>query len=82
MALAADCAAPAERGAAMGTYTTAFDLGIGLGASLWGTLIGLAGFQMMFGYSALMCLLGIVILAVGSNLAQRSVREKSVAEVK
>lgn len=45
MALATDRAAPAERGAAMGTYTTAFDLGIGLGAALWGAVIGAGGFR-------------------------------------
>lgn len=41
--------APAQRrGAATGTFFTAFDLGIGLGTILWGFVASLAGYQTMF----------------------------------
>lgn len=48
MAMIADRAAPGHRGAAMGTYMTALDLGIGLGAMLCGLLSNSLGFAMMF----------------------------------
>jgi len=72
MALAADHAAPARRGAAMGTYTTAFDLGIGAGAALWGWVIGALGFRSMFAISAGMCVIALVVLAAGSMAARRA----------
>lgn len=67
MALASDGAGPAERGAAMGTYTTAFDLGIGLGAGVAGWIIGAAGFQAMYLLSGLMSLLCVVVLTAGGG---------------
>ncbi|MDR0965083.1 MAG: MFS transporter [Myxococcales bacterium] len=48
MAMIADRAAPGHRGAAMGTYTAALDLGIGLGALLCGLLSETLGFAPMF----------------------------------
>lgn len=48
MAMIADRAAPGHRGAAMGTYMTALDLGIGLGAMLCGLLSSTLGFAPMF----------------------------------
>jgi len=71
MAMATDGAHPARRGAAMGTYTTAFDLGIGAGAALWGWVIGATNFQMMYALSAGMCVIGVIVLAAGSGLARR-----------
>lgn len=78
MALAADRAAPARRGAAMGTYTTAFDLGIGAGAALWGWVIGALGFRSMFAISAGMCVVALVVLAAGSNAARLAKAGKTV----
>jgi MFS family permease len=43
-AMAMERADPERRGAAMATYSMGFPLGNGLGALLWGTLIGLLGF--------------------------------------
>lgn len=71
MAMAADHAGPAQRGAAMGTYTTAFDLGIGGGAILSGVLIDAAGFHTMYLVSSGVCLLGIVVLAAGGGFARK-----------
>jgi len=65
MAMAADRAAPAARGAAMGTYTMAFDLGIGLGAAVWGWVIGLAGFSTMFVAAGAVSLLCAAVVARG-----------------
>jgi len=73
MAMATDGAGPAQRGAAMGTYTTAFDLGIGVGASLWGWIIGAADrYQLMFALAAGMCVIGVMVLAVGSKAKRLS----------
>ena len=69
MAMATDDAGPAQRGAAMGTYTTAFDLGIGGGAMLSGVLIDAAGFHTMYLVAGALCLLGIVVLAAGGGFA-------------
>jgi predicted MFS family arabinose efflux permease len=73
MALAADHAAPAQRGAAMGTYTMAFDLGIGLGAFLWRMVFGYAGFRPMFAFSAVMCVVGMIVLAAGSGMGRKKI---------
>ena len=48
MAMIADRASPGHRGAAMGTYMTALDLGIGVGAMLCGLLSNTFGFPPMF----------------------------------
>lgn len=48
MALAVDRAAPEARGAAMGTISAGFDLGIGIGAIILGFLLEKTNFQVMF----------------------------------
>jgi MFS family permease len=47
MALVVGRAAPDRRGAAMGIFTGAMDLGIGAGAFLWGFMAPAAGFPAM-----------------------------------
>ncbi|QQE74475.1 MFS transporter [Brevibacillus composti] len=44
---------PHRRGAANGTFFSAFDLGIGLGAMLLGAVAKVTGFSLMYRYSAL-----------------------------
>lgn len=58
MALLVDLVSERGRGAAMGTFTAAFDLGIGAGSILLGVVLQLAGFTVMY-------LLGGVIVLVG-----------------
>lgn len=48
MAMTADRAAPEERGAAMGTFSAAMDLGIGLGAIVLGFLLEKTNFQVLY----------------------------------
>jgi MFS family permease len=81
MAMATDRAGPAERGAAMGTYTTAFDLGIGGGAMLCGVLIDAAGFRTMYLVSGGLSLLGVIVLAAGGGFAKKRGTESIEASV-
>lgn len=60
LALVADRVGSGQRGAAMGTFSTAFDLGIGLGAFLWGWVVEYQGFPIMFFSAGLVPLAGIV----------------------
>ena len=60
MAMVVDRAHPSRRGAAMGTFSSAMDLGIGLGSLIWGVVAQVAGYQVM--YLAAGC---VAILALG-----------------
>ncbi len=72
LAWAADRARPGERGKAMGTFYTAWELGIGGGSIFAGLLLPYAGFGGVFG------LAGVVALA-GGALATRGAAEPLVA---
>jgi predicted MFS family arabinose efflux permease len=48
MALAIDRAEPGRMGAAMATYSLGFQLGLGVGAAVWGLLISRIGFSQTF----------------------------------
>lgn len=52
---------PGRRGAATGTYWTAFDVGIALGSLLWGHLTDTLGFRPMFLLNALTAALTLVL---------------------
>jgi len=84
MAMATDRAGPAERGAAMGTYTTAFDLGIGSGAMLCGLLIDAFDFHVMYLLSGAVCLLALAVLAAGGGFGQRAgkIHKENVAVIR
>ena len=58
MAWAADRVGPADRGKAMGTFYTAWELGIGGGAILAGLGLPYTGFDGLFGVTAAVALLG------------------------
>lgn len=68
MALLVDRVTPLERGAAMGTFTAAFDLGIGIGSILMGMLLQFAGgmlkeqFGEFAGFAAIYILGGLIVL--------------------
>jgi MFS family permease len=66
MAMTVDRARPQERGAAMGTFTTAMDLGIGVGSIVWGVTAEAFGFQTMYVAASLMGLVGVAVLLGGT----------------
>lgn len=66
MAMTVDRALPQERGAAMGTYTTAMDLGIGVGSVVWGVAAQAFGFPVMYVAASLMGLVGVAVLLAGT----------------
>jgi len=66
MAMTVDRAGPQERGAAMGTYTTAMDLGIGVGSVVWGVVAQSLGFATMYVAASLMGLVGVALLLAGA----------------
>jgi len=69
MALLVDRVSPQGRGAAMGTFTAAFDLGIGVGSIIMGIVLQFAGsalkekFGEFAGFAAIYILGGIIVLA-------------------
>ena len=65
MAFVVDRAAPEKRGAAMGMYAMAMDLGIGGGALVWGLCAHALGYEYMFTLAALVAILTAGIFAVG-----------------
>jgi MFS family permease len=66
MAMTVDRAGPQERGAAMGTFGTAMDLGIGVGSVVWGVTAEALGFQAMYVAASLMGLVGVAVLLGGT----------------
>jgi MFS family permease len=50
------------RGAAMGTYTAFFDLGVGLGAPLAGLVAALAGYEAAFFFAAAVCVASALLV--------------------
>ena len=72
MALAADRVSPAERGKAMGTFYTAWELGIAAGAAGSGWLLNSIGFGTLFLVGAVLPLAGAV-LSLKARAAARSV---------
>jgi MFS family permease len=73
MAMTVDRAGPQERGAAMGTFTTAMDLGIGVGSVAWGVTAEAFGFQTMYVAASLLGLVGAAVLLAGAARGRRRV---------
>lgn len=71
MAMTVDRAGPHERGAAMGTFTTAMDLGIGVGSVVWGVVAQAFGFPAMYVAAGLMGLVGVGLLLAGTARGRR-----------
>ena len=69
MAMAVDRVGPAERGSAMGTFTTAMDLGIGVGSFLWGFVIQASGYSAMYLSAAGVALFALAFVVLGSRRA-------------
>jgi MFS family permease len=62
LALAIDRSRPERRGAAMATYSLAFQISAGGGGLLWGTLIETLGYQEMYLAAALSPVLALLLL--------------------
>jgi MFS family permease len=71
MALLVDSVSEKGRGSAMGTFTAAFDLGIGMGSIILGFVLQYFGFQVMYSISALIVLAGAVLLIADNRNASR-----------
>ncbi|MHB1134947.1 MAG: MFS transporter [Chloroflexota bacterium] len=67
MALVVDRAPAQRRGAAMGTFSAAMDLGIGGGSVLWGFVAQAAGYQTMYLASGGVALLALAVYLVGAR---------------
>jgi MFS family permease len=67
MAMVVDRAAPNRRGAAMGTFSSAMDLGIGGGSILWGVVAQLAGYEAMYAASGGVAALAFVVFAASAR---------------
>lgn len=66
MALVVDRAAVGRRGAAIGTFSTAMDLGIGGGSFLWGLVSQAAGYQNMYLTSGAVAMLALAVFLFGT----------------
>jgi MFS family permease len=64
---------PAERGAALGTFTAFFDAGVGLGGPLAGAIASFAGYPAAFSVAAGAALLGAVLTVLSARPALRPV---------
>jgi len=70
MALLVDIVGDEGRGAAMGTFTASFDLGIGAGSILLGLVLQYFDFQVMYTLSGLIALSGAVLLILFNGRRQ------------
>lgn len=61
-----------RRGAAMATYTSAFQLGSGIGAALGGVIIERWGYEVMYRATLVPVLVGLAWLAVQARLSARA----------
>ncbi|MDA8217073.1 MAG: MFS transporter [Dehalococcoidales bacterium] len=75
MAMVVDRAPAWRRGAAMGTFSTAMDLGIGGGALVGGFVAQAAGYPAMYAAAAGVALLALVVLLVGTRGTRQAVPE-------
>jgi MFS family permease len=71
MAFLVDRVSETGRGAAMGTFTASFDLGIGTGSILLGLVLQYYGFQVMYTLGGLIVFAGAVFLITSNGQATR-----------
>ena len=70
-----------RRGAALGTFTAFFDIGLGLGAPLAGAVAALAGLPAAFAAAALLSVVGVLVTRTGgvsATVAARSPMPRSL----
>ncbi len=73
-AMAVAGVAPNRRGAANGTFFSAFDLGIGLGSTLLGAVAQFTGFAGMYAAASLFSLVGLIVFLLGQKGVSTSQR--------
>jgi len=71
MAYLVDKVSDKGRGAAMGTFTAAFDLGIGAGSIILGLVLQYYGFQVMYTLGGVIVLTGAIFLIASNGKASR-----------
>ena len=71
MAFLVDRVSETGRGAAMGTFTASFDLGIGTGSILLGLVLQYYGFQVIYTLGGLIVLIGAIFLMANNGRASR-----------
>ncbi len=76
MALAIDRAGPGGRGSAMGTFTAAFDLGIGLGSVFLGLVADKFGYSLMYVVAGIVAASGLAAFGLIGQAEQR--RERAI----
>ena len=69
LAFAIDLANPERRGTAMATYSLSNQVGAGIGAPIWGTLIVLVGYRGMYVAAAGSALLGLASIMITWRMA-------------
>jgi predicted MFS family arabinose efflux permease len=67
MALLVDRVTERTRGAAMGTFTAAFDLGIGTGSIVLGIVLQFYGFSFMYLLGGAIVFIGAVFFMIGNR---------------
>ncbi|MFQ6105716.1 MAG: MFS transporter [Candidatus Hydrothermarchaeaceae archaeon] len=65
MALTVDRVRPERRGAAMGTFSSAFDLGIAIGSIFLGVVLQVTSFKIMYICAAFASLIGLFVFLIG-----------------
>lgn len=73
-ALAMDLADPRRRGAAMATFSMAFQMGAGFGGVLAGGLVSLSGYRAMFAGAAAIAAAGLLLTALNRAPLARAAR--------
>ena len=68
--LVVDGVEESRRGAALGTFTAFFDIGVGLGAPFAGAVAAVAGFPAAFVAAALMSVVGALVARSGAAPAE------------
>ena len=79
MAWTVDRARLSERGAAMGTFTAAMDVGVGVGSLAWGVLADAAGFGAVYVVSAAVAGIGLLLLVGGGGLRSTALADQHVS---
>jgi MFS family permease len=73
-ALAVDLAPEGRRGAAMGTFSASFEVGIGAGAMVMGVVAAIFGYSTMFLIGAFLPVTGMMFAIIGTRTLRQAAR--------